>query len=530
MSSSTPLLDVRGLTVKFGAHPVLEGLSFSLDKGETLALVGESGSGKSVTALSLLGLLPATAHISSGEILWKGQDRLDQLTDTAFRPLRSRQIGMIFQEPLTALNPTKRIGAQLAEAPRAEGAPSGDQFLLDWIERVKLHDPPRILKAYPHELSGGQRQRILIAMAMMAGPQLLIADEPTTALDSVTEASVLSLLRELVRESQTALLFISHDLAVVRHLADKMILIRHGRRVEAGPTQAVFASPKTDYTNQLIELSPRLRFDAKGPEAPKPSRIVEVKPVALTAENLTLSYPIKRNWRGKATLFLHAVNEVDFTLRSGDFIALVGESGCGKSSLARCICGLNNQWTGTLTPHSPKVQLVFQDPFSSLNPVLSVEAVLSEIVQLRRQAASSKEVTNEVQKLLTSVGLPPEEFLHRLPREMSGGQRQRVAIARALANAPDILICDEAVSALDAALQTEVMQLLNHLRRDHNICILFISHDLALVSEYVDQIWVMDQGRIIERSTPGQIRNKPQSSPAKKLLRAARIKTTDVRR
>ena len=527
------ILTVSDLVIGFREDiPVVAGVSFNLSAGKTLALVGESGSGKSMTALSLLKLLPGTAQLRSGFIKWNPVQgdppvELNKLPERNFRQLRSKEIGMIFQEPLTALNPTKRIGNQLAESILGSLGVTVkkeiNKISVDWLERVKLPDPARILAAYPHELSGGQRQRILIAMAMLAEPKLLIADEPTTALDTVTEAEIIRLLKDLTQEKNTALLFISHDLAIVRHLADEVILLKAGQVVERGSTEELFAHPKEEYTKELIRLSPRLSF-TRSPELTdhqtSSSNSIELTEPALIVNGVSISYPLKTNWLGQPVAYLQAVKNVSFQLEKGEFVALVGESGCGKSSLMRGIAGLQPISSGEVLPVSCQVQIVFQDPFSSLNPVLSIGSVIAEVVANRHLDWSKEQCRNRTGELLANVELPADEFYDRLPNELSGGQRQRVAIARALAAEPEVLICDEAVSALDAALQSSVMELLQRIRLKLSVGILFISHDLALVSTAADRIFVMAAGKIVERATPAKLLRKPESAASEKLLSA----------
>lgn len=530
MQVSQPILSVQELTIAFGdAPPVVTDLSFDLHPGQTLALVGESGSGKSLTALSLLGLLPASARIKQGKLLWtpaadSAPTELSGLTEQAYRPLRSKEIGMIFQEPLTALNPTQRIGKQLAENIRGALALKDRNEILKvaeaWLEKVKLPDPSRVLRAYPHQLSGGQRQRVLIAMAMLTQPKLLIADEPTTALDTVTEAEIITLLRELTQEKNTALLFISHDLAVVRHLADEVILLRAGKIVEQGPTENTFNAPREAYTKRLIQLSPRLNFSPSQPSNHPQNEPEAPAAIALSVQDLSIAYPLTTNWLGRPTAFLRAVDKVSFQLHKGELVALVGESGCGKSSLMRGIVGLQPIVSGKISPKGRKVQIVFQDPFSSLNPVLSIGSVLMEVVRHLHPQWNRQQQQARTEELLSSVELHATEFYDRLPAELSGGQRQRVAIARALAAEPEVLICDEAVSALDAALQSNIMQLLQRIRHEMKVGILFISHDLALVSSVADRIFVMDNGQIVEHGSPEKLLKNPQSSATIKLLAA----------
>lgn len=498
-----PLLEVESLGIRFGQQRVVSELSFTIQAGRCLAIVGESGSGKSLSTRAILGLLPSAAERFSGHVYWYNSagERLllDALPARQLRLWRSHEIGLIPQEPLTALNPTQRIQQQLAERLQMSGRlpaqKSEHAWLVYWLERVQLPDPQRILRAYPHELSGGQRQRVLIAMAMLAQPRLLIADEPTTALDAITEDGIVQLLQKLAEEEQMALLFISHDLALVARLAHEILILHQGQLVESGETKSILTQAKTAYTRRLVELSPKLgsRKENLAPaESPKPN-----KEIVLRARNIQLNYPLAYNWLGKPNCFLPALKGVDIDCYAGEFVALVGESGCGKSSLAACLCGLQTHFSGEVARFGKLVQLVFQDPFSSLNPMLRVGAVIEEVVRLHQAhlgAATAKETAKE---LLEAVGLEPNVYFDRLPDALSGGQRQRIAIARALAAQPRLLICDEAVSALDAALQNDIMRLLQQLVEKRNLSVLFISHDLPLMRLYAHRIVQMKEGEIV---------------------------------
>lgn len=497
-----PLLRVVSLGIRFGEQRVVEEVGFSIAAGECLAIVGESGSGKSMTARAILGLLPAQAEQCSGQIYWQsvGGERvvINELAADDLRRWRSREVGLIFQEPLTALNPTQRIQPQLAERLRMSGRlPAGqgeEAWLVYWLERVQLPSPQRILRAYPHELSGGQRQRVLIAMAMLAQPRLLIADEPTTALDAITEDGIVDLLQQLAQEEQMAMLFISHDLALVARLAQQILLLRHGRIVEMGETKRILSHPEAEYTRKLIALSPKLCSPSEK-TAPAEAPIAN-KEIVLRARNIELRYPISYGFWGAPKDFLSVLKGVDLDCYAGEFVALVGESGCGKSSLAACLCGLQTKFNGQIERYGKVVQLVFQDPFSSLNPKLRVGAVIEEVVRLHHAPIGSAAAKNVAADLLEAVGLDPAVYFDRLPDALSGGQRQRIAIARALAAQPRLLICDEAVSALDAALQSEVMQLLRKLVEERSLSILFISHDLPLMRLYAHRILGMQDGKL----------------------------------
>ncbi len=502
MMQDQALLRVTSLGIRFGEQQVVDGIAFSVAAGDCLAIVGESGSGKSLTARAILGLLPARAEQCSGEIYWESSSGetlvINALAADALRRWRSREIGLVFQEPLTALNPTQRIQKQLAERLRMSGRRPADKseeaWLVHWLERVQLPSPQRILRAYPHELSGGQRQRVLIAMAMLAQPRLLIADEPTTALDAITEDGIVELLQQLAREEQMAMLFISHDLALVARLAQQILLLRQGKMVEMGETKRILNHPEAEYTRKLIELSPKLgsRRENMAPALLPKSN----KTLVLRARNIELSYPLSYYWWGPPKEILPVLKGVDIDCYAGEFVALVGESGCGKSSLAACLCGLQRSFSGEIERYGKVVQLVFQDPFSSLNPKLRVGSVIEEVVRLHHAPIGAQAAKKEAAALLAAVGLDPAIYFDRLPDALSGGQRQRIAIARALAARPGLLLCDEAVSALDAALQNEVMQVLLKLVEERNLSILFISHDLPLMRLYAHRIIGMQDGKL----------------------------------
>ncbi|MEM9835023.1 MAG: ABC transporter ATP-binding protein [Bacteroidota bacterium] len=528
------LLSVEELTIAFGdGAPVVDQVSFQLSAGEVLGIIGESGSGKSITALSLLGLLPDTARMLSGRILYtllNGQVReLRSLDAAGFRQLRRSEIGLIFQEPLSALNPTQRVGKQIMEAVRRPGKldrKDRESIVINWLTQVQLPDPQRIMKAYPHELSGGQRQRVLIAMAMLNNPRLLVADEPTTALDTVTEAAIIKLLKELTVANNTTLIFISHDLALVRQLADKVILMKAGKVIESGRTNEVFSRPKTAYAKQLLRLNARLNFQldrfnkSSNNELVKRIDSTQYDVPVLRAEGLEIKFPLKKNLWGRTTVSIAAVESVTLEIYRGEFLALIGESGCGKSSLVRGIAGLQTFDRGTVLPNDVNIQMVFQDPFASLTPNLTVGAMINEVIGQHHPDLQRSELRGRTITLLDSVDLDPDTYYDRLPKELSGGQRQRIAIARALAAEPDVLVCDEAVSALDASLQSDIMALLQNLKGESGLPILFISHDLALVANYADRILVMEAGRIVESADTAALLMAPATLATKKLISA----------
>ena len=509
------MLQLTNLTVSFPGHaPVVEDVACGLAAGDTLGLLGLSGSGKSLTALALLGLLPPSARVDAGQALYTRADGttvdLLQLTEKQWRKLRGREISLVFQEPLTALNPVHRVGQQLEEAvrylcPQLTTKDARRQHLAEWLRRVELpDDQERLLRAYPHELSGGQRQRLLIALALLGEPRLLIADEPTTALDVITERGILELLEKLRREMNMALIFITHDLDVLRRTTDNCLVLTAGRVVHRGTTAEILALPGAG----LTEASGGVRQIA-------PANSQESPGDCLRVDNLSVSYAGRKPWPWSAAAVHRAVRNVSFGVDAGEWVAIVGPSGCGKTTVARCLAGLLPVAAGQVSgPGATKVQLIFQDPFSSLNPGHSVGQILREVLRL------SKEHTLTPERLLTDVELPPADYLQRRPDELSGGQRQRVAIARALAARPRLLIADEAVSALDAPLRVSILDLLDKIRREQGIGLLFITHDLRLVAERADRVIIMENGSIVEEGRAGAVLSNPQSSLAQALVAA----------
>jgi ABC-type glutathione transport system ATPase component len=528
------MLKVTDLTISFpGAEaPAVNQLSFELAAGGRLGLLGLSGSGKSLTALALLGLLPTSALLESGEAWYQPADGpavdLLQLTEKQWRTYRSKHLSLVFQEPLTALNPVHTIGAQLMEAvvrfrPDLTNSADRNTCLLNWLTRVELtDDQDRMLGAYPHQLSGGQRQRLLIALALLGQPQLLIADEPTTALDTITEAGILDLLARLRAELGMATLFITHDLGVMRRSAEKVLVMAAGKVIRRGDTQTVLAAGIKLFQPDEIDTT-AVQDDIRPSETPsnhtKGSTSTDV---CLTVNNLSLSYPTPKAWPWSKTQPVTAVKDVSFTLGAGEWLAIVGPSGCGKSSLARCLAGLLPPAKGQfIYPENGRVQLVFQDPFSSLNPAHSIRRSIMEVLRVAMPGRKRVTYEDEAGRLLQEVGLSPTVYAHRSPSALSGGQRQRVAIARALAGRPTILIADEAVSALDAPLRRDVLDLLQEICREQQIGLLFISHDLGLVAERADRVIIMDKGQIAEIGTASSIFQHPTSEMGKRLLAAA---------
>lgn len=528
------MLKVTDLTISFpGAEaPAVDGLSFELAAGGRLGLLGLSGSGKSLTALALLGLLPASARLDSGEAWYQPANGpavdLLQLSERQWRTYRSKHLSLVFQEPLTALNPVHTIGAQLMEAVlrfRTDLTTSKDQkaCLHDWLSRVELNeDQDRILQAFPHQLSGGQRQRLLIALALLGQPQLLIADEPTTALDTITEAGILNLLARLREELGMATLFITHDLGVMRQSAEEVIVMAAGKVIRKGESKAVLSegialfqtTERTDSKeNKDFELTKKINQSSTR-SSPTHN--------CLTVNNLSLSYPTPKAWPWSKTHPVSIVQDVSFQLNAGEWLAIVGPSGCGKTSLARCLVGLLPPAKGQFNyAENGNVQLIFQDPFSSLNPAHSILRSITEVLRIAMPGRKRVTYEDEAGRLLQEVGLPPTIYADRLPKALSGGQRQRVAIARALAGRPTVLIADEAVSALDAPLRQDVLDLLQHICQEQQIGLLFISHDLGLVAERADRVIIMDKGQIVENGPASVVFKKPASEMGKRLLAAA---------
>jgi len=499
-------LELRGLHVRIGEVHAVRGIDLDVARGETLALVGESGSGKSMTALALMGLLPPGARVEAETM------RLEGGKPPAL--LRGDRLSMVFQEPMTALNPVFTVADQLmAVFRRHRGATGARDRALDLLGRVGLPDPQAQMAKYPHQLSGGQRQRVLIAMALMCEPDLLIADEPTTALDVTTQVRLLDLLAGLQQELGLGMLFITHDLGVVGRIAHRVAVMQAGRIVETGPRDAVLRAPRHAYTRALIQSLPRPATPAHRPPAP---------PV-LEARNLTRSY-------GRGVRAFHALSDVSLRLEQGEILGVVGESGCGKSTMARILIGLDRPDLGDVriagqdatTMHQRArarlIQPVFQDPFGSLNPGWTVGQILELPLKLHT-TLDGKARRARVHDLLDSVGLPERAHGSR-PRALSGGQRQRVAIARALAVDPRVIVCDEPTSALDVSVQAQILDLLRALRRDRGLSLVFISHDLAVVQALCDRVMVMHRGAVVEQGQTAAVFAAPRHAQTRALKEA----------
>lgn len=560
---STPLLQVEDLSVEFVQEGVssraLNRVSLTVNKGELVAVVGESGSGKSVTSLSTLRLVPSPpAQYTSGHIYFtqaQGSSDLLQATAVQMQQLRGNRIAMIFQEPMTSLNPVHTCGRQVSEAILQHQSLTRQQAkarTLQLFKTVQLPEPERIFKSYPHQISGGQKQRIMIAMAMSCQPDLLICDEPTTALDVTVQKNILLLIKELQLEKQMGVLFITHDLAVVSEIADRIVVMYKGNVVEQGPAQQIFTQPRHPYTQALLACRPALY--PKGRRLPvvsdfMPQESAHRTPVPestpghpqdtgsplITVQHLNVWYTRSRNFLGRPTAVTKAVNDVSFEIFEGETLGLVGESGCGKSTLGRTLLRLIEPTAGeiffkgqsllhldhkALTAKRRQMQMIFQDPYSSLNPRKTVGAAIAEVLQVHGIGYSAWDRKNMVIDLLHKVNLLPEHY-NRYPHEFSGGQRQRIVIARALALKPSFLVCDESVSALDVSVQAQVLNLLNDLKKEFRFTAVFISHDLSVVRYISDRIMVMNKGRIEEIGPAEQVYHHPASPYTQQLLAAA---------
>ncbi len=521
-----PLLSIRDLHVRFGEAEAVRGVSFDVMPGETVALVGESGSGKSVTALSVLKLLPypAATH-PGGEILFKGRDLL-KASDGELRRVRGNDISMIFQEPMTSLNPVHTIERQVGEVlavhrglrPNAARART-----IELLTQVGIPSPETRLGAYPHQLSGGQRQRVMIAMALANEPDLLVADEPTTALDVTVQAQILTLLRDLQQRLGMAMLFITHDLSIVRKLADRTCVMTKGEIVESGKTQAIFANPQHAYTRHLMAAEPKGRPAPTAGERP----IVEAK-------DLKVWFPIKAGFLRRTVGHVKAVDGVDIAVQEGETVGIVGESGSGKSTLGLALLRLvssqgrivfmgadvqRKSWKA-MRPLRADMQIVFQDPYGSLSPRMSVGDIVTEGLKVHAPGIGVAEREAKVVEALKDVGLDPEAR-HRYPHEFSGGQRQRVAIARAMVLAPKFLVLDEPTSALDVSIQAQIVDLLRDLQAARGLTYMFISHDLKVVRALANRVVVMKDGRIVEEGAAADIFERPREPYTKALLAAA---------
>ncbi|RUZ76657.1 ABC transporter ATP-binding protein [Mesorhizobium sp. M7A.F.Ca.US.006.01.1.1] len=525
----TALVEIDGLSIALPEHAdralAVEDVSLRIERGEVLCLVGESGSGKSVLAAAIAGLLPSKQlRIAAGAIRFDGRD-IAGISEASFRLLRGKRIGFIFQEPMSALNPVLTIGRQIEETLAAHGG--GDRKartarVLELARATRLPDPETIIHRYPHQLSGGQRQRVMIAMAIANDPDLLIADEPTTALDVTTQAEILRLILEIRERLGLAILFITHDFGVVADIADRVVVMKEGRVIESGKADDVLEAPSQPYTRRLIEAVPVLHAnETDRQDAGEPFLVVR---------GLSKTYRDRRApWRRQASA-TRALDGVDLTIGRGETVALVGESGSGKTTLGQCVVGLADWDEGSLSFDGrdlagttrertlrPRIQMVFQDPFASLNPRHRVRRILTEAAIVN--GLSRERAEESMSRLLVRVGLDPSAA-DRFPHAFSGGQRQRIGLARALMLEPDLLVADEPVSALDVSIQAQILDLLAEIKRDLGLSMLFITHDLRVASAIADRIVVMQSGKIVEDGSAEQVLTRPGSDYARALLAA----------
>ena len=529
------LLSVEHLKVRFGAHAVVDDVSFAIEAGEKFALVGESGSGKSITALSVLGLVENAA--TEGRIVFEGSDLRSQ-REPALRSLRGAQIAMIFQEPMTALNPLHTVGAQIGEVLRLhEGASRGAARAraTELLARTGVPEPARRIDAYPHQLSGGQRQRAMIAMALACRPKLLIADEPTTALDVTIQAQILALLDELQAEMGMALLFITHDLNLVRRFTHRVGVMERGKLVESGATAEVFAAPRHAYTAKLLASRPVRNVEA----------VAEGAPTLLAAEGVRVSFDVAEGWKRRR---FDAVRSATLSLRRGETLGIVGESGSGKTTLGMALLALQPIAAGSVVLDGTRIddagpaalramrrrlQVVFQDPFGSLSPRMTVGRIVGEGLALHRPELDSAGREAAVRAVLEEVGLGAAQglgdVLGRYPHEFSGGQRQRIAVARAVVLRPEVLVLDEPTSALDVSVQRQVLALLGDLQRRHGMSYVFISHDLAVVRAMSHRVMVMKDGGVVEEGEAEAVFASPREPYTRALLAAAHLSAADAR-
>jgi len=548
------LLEVKDLNISFGDAPVVQDFSVSLDNSKILAIVGESGSGKSLSVLSLMGLLPKSAVVKADKLRFDGIDLL-QSSKQQLRGLRGSELSMVFQEPMSSLNPSMTCGKQVEEVLVTHKVLKPKQAKTEVIRlfrKVRLPDPEQTYKKYPHQISGGQKQRVMIAMAIACKPKLLIADEPTTALDVSVQKSILELLKDIQQENNMSIIFISHDLGLVKHIADEVLVMYKGEVVEQASCSEIFNRPKEKYTKALLATRPQkgkrlfrlptvkdvmadhLELKYESPEERQQRhRLLYAKPPVIKVDKVSKVYELKSTFlKGKA--YFKAVDDVSFEVYEGEKLGIVGESGCGKTTLGFLINKLIDASAGEIwfkgqdilklnkKQHKSvkkDIQVIFQDPYSSLNPRLTVGQAIIEPLLVHRLVNTKKEGVQKVYELLEAVGLSTEHY-NRYPHEFSGGQRQRIGIARCLALNPKIMVCDESVSALDISVQAQVLNLLEDLKNKFNLTYLFISHDLSVVRQFCDRILVMQKGKIVEQGEADQLYENPTEAYTRMLIEA----------
>jgi len=558
------ILEVKNLSVEFktesGIVKAVDDISFSLDRGMTLGIVGESGSGKSVTSLAIMDLIGKAGKITAGEIIFNKNRPVDllQQSEKEMQKIRGKEIAMIFQEPMTSLNPVMKCGKQVMESLLLHSDLSkkaAKERCLKLFEEVRLPRPEAIFNSYPHQISGGQKQRVMIAMAMSSDPTILIADEPTTALDVTVQKTILELMKELQKKHNMGIIFITHDLSVIGEIADHVLVMYKGKIVEQGSVSDIFNNPTHSYTQGLLACRPSLDkrykilptiadfmekgFDSDPQILSDSEREIQHKKIyskeaVLNVKNIKTYFPLKRNILGKPTDFVKAVENVSFDVYPGETLGLVGESGCGKTSLGRSILGLIGTSGGQvifdgidITKYSfnklrelrKEIQIIFQDPYSSLNPRITVGSAITEPMKVHGLYSSDKERKQKAIDLLEQVNMLADHY-YRYPHEFSGGQRQRICIARALALKPKFIICDESVSALDVSIQAQVLNLLNKLKQEYGLTFVFISHDMSVVKFMSDRMIVMKDGKIVEAGEADKIYANPESEYTKTLIDA----------